>query len=144
MASSSSVFGDLFVGQSGEQTQALPQCNFTIARTSSSLQQVGDTDDEMVIPEKHRVTVPAWLSYIYSEVHKEIEYLGNVFLDIQMGIQYLALSLKQRTQEVGNELLSRINMATAVSAAQMQRIDKWITSGKNAQAALRLQMEADK
>ena len=41
-----------------------------------------------------------------------------------MGIQYLALSMEQRTQEVGNELLSRINMAAANNAVQMQRIDK--------------------
>ena len=61
-----------------------------------------------------------------------------------MGIQYLDLNMEQRTQEVGNELLSRINMAAAINAAQMQRIDKWTTSSENANSALKLQMEADK
>ena len=61
-----------------------------------------------------------------------------------MAIQYLALSMEQRTQEVCNVLLGRINMAAAVNAAQMQRIEKWITSSENAHSALRLQMEADK
>ena len=61
-----------------------------------------------------------------------------------MGIQYLALSMEQRTQEVGNELLSWINMAAAVNAAQTQRIGKWTTSSENAHSDLRLQMEADK
>ena len=64
--------------------------------------------------------------------------------EVQMGIQYLALSMEQRTQEVGNELLSRINMAAAINAAQMQRIDKWTTSSENAHSVLKLQMEADK
>ena len=59
-------------------------------------------------------------------------------------MQYLALTMEQRTQEVCNELLSRINMATAVNAAQMQRIKKWSTSSENAHMALKLQMEADK
>ena len=49
-----------------------------------------------------------------------------------MGIQYLALSIEQRTHEVGNELLSQINMAAAISSTQMQRIDKWMTSSENA------------
>ena len=60
-----------------------------------------------------------------------------------MGMQYLALSMEQRTQEVSNELLGRINMAAAVNVAQMQRIEKWTTSSGNAHSALRLQMEAD-
>ena len=64
MASSSTVFGDLFAGKSGQQTQALALHDFTIARTSSALQPVGDTDVEMVTPEKRIVTAPAWLSYI--------------------------------------------------------------------------------
>ena len=51
--------------------------------------------------------------------------------------------MQQRTQDVGNELLGRINMAAAVKAAQMQRIEKWMTSSKNAHSALKLQMEAD-
>ena len=156
----------------------------------------------MVTPEKRVVTAPAWLSFMYSELQREIEYLGNVIVEIQrqeqnprhlvpnicasyelalhyqrqlyesdsaklrdahcedylrfeaaskqfagevqMGIQYLALSMEQRTQEVHNELLNRINMAAAVNAAQMHRIDKWTTSSENAHSALRLQMEADK
>ena len=61
-----------------------------------------------------------------------------------MGIQYLALRMEQRTLEVGNELLSRINMAAAINAAQIQRIDKWTTSSKNAHSTLKLQIEADK
>ena len=59
-------------------------------------------------------------------------------------MQYLALTMEQRTQDVGNELLGRINMAAAVNAAQLQRIEKWTTSSENAHSALRLQMEADK
>ena len=202
MASSSGTFGSLFAGKSGKQNQAIALRDFTITRTSSALQPVGDTDVEMVTPEKRIVTAPAWLSFMYSELQKEIEYLGNVILEIQrqeqnprhlapdicaayelalhyqrqlyesdsvklrnalredylrfeaaskqfagevqMGIQYLALSMEQRTQEVGNELLSRINMAAAINAAQMQRIDKWTTSSENAHSALKLQMEADK
>ena len=52
--------------------------------------------------------------------------------------------MEQCTQDVGNELLGRINMAAAVNAAQMQRIEKWTTSSENAHTTLRLQMEADK
>ena len=52
--------------------------------------------------------------------------------------------MEQRTQEVGNKLHGRINMAAAVNAVQMQRIDKWTTSCENAHLALRLQIEADK
>ena len=83
MASSSSVFGDLFAGKSGKQSQALTLRDFTIARTSSALQPVGDTDVEMVTPEKRIVTDPACLSFMYSELQKEIEYMGNVILEIQ-------------------------------------------------------------
>ena len=64
--------------------------------------------------------------------------------EVQMGIQYLALNMEQRTQEVGNELRSWINMAAAINAAQMQRIDKWTTSSVNAHYALKLQVEADR
>ena len=202
MPSSSSVFGDLFAGKSGKQSQALTVRDFTIARTSSALQPAGDTDVEMVTAEKRIVTAPAWLSYMYSELVKEIEYMGNVILkiprqeqnprhiapdicatyelalskqwqlyesdsvklhnalredylrfeaaskqfagEVQLGMQYLALTMEQRTQAMGNELLGRINMAAAVNAAQMQRIEKWTTSSENAHSALRLQMEADK
>ena len=45
---------------------------------------------------------------------------------------------------MGNEFLALINMAAAVHAAQMQRIDKWTTSSENVHSVLRLQMEADK
>ena len=83
MASSSSVFGDLFASKSGKQSQALTLRDFTIARTSTALQPVGDTDVEMVTPEKRIATAPAWLSYMYSELQKEIEYMGNVILEIQ-------------------------------------------------------------
>ena len=204
MASSSKPgsFGDLFGGKPAKPSQALSLRDFTIVRTSSALQPVGDTDVEMVTPEKRLVTAPAWLSFMYSELQREIEYLGNVIVEIQrqeqnprhlapdicaayelalhyqrqlyesdsaklrdahredylrfeaaskqfagevqMGMQYLALTMEQRTQEVGNELLNRINMAAAVNAAQMQRIDKWTTSSENAHSVLRLQMEADK
>ena len=64
--------------------------------------------------------------------------------EVQMGIQYLALSMEQRTQVVGNELRSWINMAAAINAAQMRRIDKCTTFCENAHSALKLQMEADK
>ena len=203
MASSSGTFGSLFEGKgAGKQSQAITLRDFTIARTSSDLQPAGDTDVEMVTPEKRIVTAPVWLSYMYSELQKEIEHMGNIILEIQrqeqnpchiapdiwaayelalsyqrqlyesdsvtlrnalredylrfdaaskqfagevqLGIQYLALSMEQRTQDVGNELLGRINMAAAVNAAQMQRIEKWTTSSENAHSALRLQMEADK
>ena len=56
---------------------------FTIARTSSALQPVGDTDVEMVTPEKRKLTAPVWLSYMYSELQKEIEHMGNVIVEIQ-------------------------------------------------------------
>ena len=61
-----------------------------------------------------------------------------------MGMQYLALTMEQRSQEVGNELLNWINMAAAVNAAEMLRIDKWTTSSENSHSVLRLQLEADK
>ena len=200
MASSSkpSSFGDLFGGKPAKPSQALSLRDFTVVRTSSPLHPVGDMDVEMVTPGKRVVTATAWLSFMYSELHREIEYFGNVIVDIQrkaqnprhlapdicaanelalyyqrqlyesdlakhrdaqredyfrfeaarkqfagkvqMGMQYLALTMEQRTQEVGNELLNRINMATAVNAAQMQRIDKWTTSSENAHSVLRLQM----
>ena len=41
-------------------------------------------------------------------------------------------------------VLSRINMAAAINAAQMQRIDKWMTSSENAHSTLKLQIDADK
>ena len=44
---------------------------------------MGDTDVEMVTPEKHVVTAPAWLSFLYSQLQREIEYLGNVIIEIQ-------------------------------------------------------------
>ena len=120
---------------------------------------------EMVTPEKRIDKAPAWLFYMYSELQKEIEHLGNVILEIQrqeqnhrhlapdicaahilaleyqwqlyesdtqklrdavredyllfeaaskqfagevqMEMKYLALTMEQRTQAVGNELLSR-------------------------------------
>ena len=52
--------------------------------------------------------------------------------------------MEQRTQEVGNELLNRINMVAAVNAALMQRTDKWTTFCENAHSVVRLQIEADK
>ena len=61
-----------------------------------------------------------------------------------MGMQNLALTMEQRTQDVSNELHSQINMAAAVNTAQMQRIEKWSTSSENSHMALKLQMEADK
>ena len=82
MASSSGTFGSLFAGKSGKQNQAIALCDCTITRTCSALQPVGDMDVEMVTPEKRIVTAPAWLSFMYSELQKEIEYLGNVILEI--------------------------------------------------------------
>ena len=64
--------------------------------------------------------------------------------EVQLGMQYLALTMEQRTQEVGNELLNRINMAPAINAAQMQMINNWTTSSENADSVLQLQMEANK
>ena len=83
MASSSGTFGNLFAGKSEKQNQAIALCDFTITRTSSALQPVRDMDVEMVTPEKRLVTAPAWLSFMYSELQKEIVYLGNVILQIQ-------------------------------------------------------------
>ena len=155
---------------------------------------MGYTDVEMVTPEKRVVTAPAWLSFMYCELQRENEYLGNVIVEIQrqeqnprhhapdicaayelalhyqrqlyeshsaklrdahredylrfaagskqftskvqMGVQYLAMTMEQRTQEVGNELLNRINMAAAINAAQRQRIDKWTRSTVNAHSVL--------
>ena len=71
--------------QESQQSPGIP-CHyafFTIVRTSSGLQPVGDMDVKMVTPEKHIVTACAWLSFMYSELQKEIEYLGNVILEIQ-------------------------------------------------------------
>ena len=56
--------------------------------------------------------------------------------EVQSGMQYLASTMEQRTQDVGNELLRRINMAAAVNAAQITRIEKWTTSSENAHSAL--------
>ena len=147
----------------------------------------------MVTPEKRLVMAPAWLSFIYSELQREIEYLGNVIVEIQrqepnthhltpdicaayelalhyqgqlyesdsaklrdthredylqfvaaskqfagkvqMGMQYLPLSMEKRTQEVGNQLLNGIKMAAAVYTAQMHMIDKWATSSENTHSA---------
>ena len=85
MASSSKPgsFSDLFGGKTAKPSQALSLRDFTIVRTSSALQPVGDTDVEMVTPEKRLVTAPAWLSFMYSELQREIEYLGNVIVEIQ-------------------------------------------------------------
>ena len=83
MSSSGSVFGDLFGGKPAQTSQALTLRDFTIARTSSALQPVGDTDVEMVTPEKRIVKAPAFLSYMYFELHREIEHLGNIILELQ-------------------------------------------------------------
>ena len=37
----------------------------------------------MVTPVKRIVTAPAWLSFMYAELQKEIEYMGYVILEIQ-------------------------------------------------------------
>ena len=83
MSSLGSVFGDLCGGKPAQTRQALTLRDFTIARTSSALQPVGDTDVEMVTPEKRIVKAPAWLSYMYSELQREIEHLGNIILELQ-------------------------------------------------------------
>ena len=51
-------------------------------------------------------------------------------------MQYLAWTMEERTQAVGNESLGRINMAAAFNAAQIQRIENWTTSSENAHSAL--------
>ena len=38
---------------------------------------------EMVTLETHIVTAPAWLSLMYSKLQKEIQYMGNIVLEIQ-------------------------------------------------------------
>ena len=43
----------------------------------------------MDTPEKRVVTVPAWLTFMYYELQKEIEYLGNVILEFQRQEQNL-------------------------------------------------------
>ena len=169
-------FGNLFGGKPAKSSQALSLRDFSIVQTSSALRPVGETAVEMVTPEWRVITVPAWLSFMYSELQTEFENLGNVIVEIQrqeqnprylgpdicaayelalhyqrqlyksdlaklrdahyedylrfeatskqftgevqIGMQYLALTLVQRTQEVGNELLNRINMAAAVNSAQ--------------------------
>ena len=84
MASSLGNFGQLFAGKGVEkQSQALALRDITIACTSSALQPCRDTDVEMVTPEKHIVTSPVWLSFVYYELQKEIKHLGNVILEIQ-------------------------------------------------------------
>ena len=84
MASSSGTFGSLFARKvAGKQSLALTLRDFTIARTSSALQPFGDTDVQMVTPEKRIVTATAGLSYMYSELQKVIEYMCNVILEIQ-------------------------------------------------------------
>ena len=83
MSSSGSVFGALFGGKPAQPSQALALRDFTITRTSSALQPVGDTDIEMVTPEKRVVKAPAWLSCMYSELQREIEHLGNIILELQ-------------------------------------------------------------
>ena len=83
MSSSGSVFGDLFGRKPAQTSQALTLHDFTIACTSAALQPGGDTDNEMVTLEKRIVKDPAWLFYIYSELQREIEHLGNIILELQ-------------------------------------------------------------
>ena len=83
MSSSGSVFGDLFGGMPAQTSQARTLRDFTIARTSTALQPVGDTDVEMVTPEKRIVKAPAWLSYMYSELQRESAHLGNIIFEHQ-------------------------------------------------------------
>ena len=79
----------------------------------------------------------AKLQDAHREDYCRIEAASKQFAgEVQMGMQYLALNMEQQTQEVGNELLARINMAAAVNAAQIQRIDKWTSSSENAHLAL--------
>ena len=91
MASSSkpASFGDLFGGKPAKPSPVLSRRDFTIVRTSSAPQPVRDTDVEMVTREKRVVTAPAWLSFMYSELQREIEYLGNVIVEIQRQEQNL-------------------------------------------------------
>ena len=83
MASAWVTSGSLFAGMSGLQIPALADGYFTIAHTSSAPQPVEHGDVEMVTPENCIVTVPTWLSFLYSKLQKEIEYFGNVILEIQ-------------------------------------------------------------
>ena len=83
MESSSGTFCSLFAGKYGKQIQAIALRHFTNTRTSSALRPVGDTDVEMVTPEKRIGTAPAWLSFVYFELQKEIQHLGNGILEIE-------------------------------------------------------------
>ena len=83
MPSSGSVFGDLFGGKPAQTSHALTLHDITIAHTSSALQPVGDTDIEMVTPEKCIVKASAWLFYMYSELQREIVHLGNIILELR-------------------------------------------------------------
>ena len=91
MASSSkpAPCGSLFGKKSAKPSQALTLRDFTIVRTSSALQPVGDTDVEMVTPEERVVTALVWLSFMYSELQREIQYWGNVIIEIQRQEQNL-------------------------------------------------------
>ena len=82
MASSLNTYGDQLAGKSGKQCEAIALCDFTIIRTSTALEPIGDMDVEIVTPEKHIVKALVWLSFMYSELQKEIKCLGNVILDI--------------------------------------------------------------
>ena len=82
-SSGSSDYCDFCTSKSAKPSQVLVLRDFTIVRTSSALQPVGDTDVEIVTAEKRVVMAPACLSFMYSELQKEIEYLGNVILELQ-------------------------------------------------------------
>ena len=83
MASSSGIFGNLFTGKSGNQSQVLTLYHCTISLTCSAIQPVGDMDVEMGTPEKPIEMAHVWLPFMYSELEEEIEYRGNVMLKIQ-------------------------------------------------------------
>ena len=82
MSSSGSVFSNCYSGKQAQTSQALALGDFIIARTSSALQPVGNKDMERVTPEKHIFKAPAWLSYMYSKLQREIEHFGNIILTL--------------------------------------------------------------
>ena len=58
---------------------------------------------EMVTPDKRIVTALAWLSFMYSELQKESEYLGNVILEIQRQ--------KQNARHVARDICAAYELA---------------------------------
>ena len=61
-----------------------------------------------------------------------------------MAIQFVNLSVEQRTIEIGKEPLGRINMQATVNASQMERINSWSLASKSAYSSLQEQVQVGK